>query len=84
VNRSIDEGDTAKFQGIEITPAGKADISWMVNNVEVSKDKKFSFAPKKGGEFAIRLKVTYNGDSSVRSTKVVVNPSTYTLTLIPG
>jgi hypothetical protein len=74
----IDEGDTAKFQGIEITPASKATISWTVDNVEVSKDKKFSFAPKKGGEFTIKLKVTYNGDSSVRSTKVLVNPSTYT------
>jgi hypothetical protein len=74
----IDEGDTAKFANIEVTPAGKAEISWMVNNVEVSKDKKFNFAPKAGGEFTIKLKVTYNGDSSVRSTKVLVNPSTYT------
>lgn len=74
----IDEGDTAKFANIEVTPAGKADISWMVNNVEVSKDKKFNFAPKAGGEFTIKLKVTYKGDSSVRSTKVLVNPSTYT------
>jgi hypothetical protein len=74
----IDEGDTAKFNGIEITPAKEAAISWMVNNVEVSKDKKFSFAPKSGGEFTIKLKVTYNGDSTVRSTKVLVNPSTYT------
>ncbi len=74
----IDEGDTAKFTNIEVTPAGKATISWTVNNEEVSKDKKFSFAPKSGGEFTIKLKVTYNGDSSVRSTKVLVNPSTYT------
>jgi hypothetical protein len=74
----IDEGDTAKFTNIEVTPAGKATISWMVNNVEVSKDKKFNFSPKGGGEFTIKLKVTYNGDSSVRSTKVLVNPSTYT------
>lgn len=74
----IDEGDTAKFTNIEVTPAGKADISWQVNNVEVSKDKKFNFSPKGGGEFTIKLKVTYNGDSSVRSTKVLVNPTTYT------
>ncbi|GAA4312214.1 hypothetical protein GCM10023149_07490 [Mucilaginibacter gynuensis] len=74
----IDEGDTAKFTGIEITPADKATISWMVNNVEVSKEKKFSFAPTSGGEYTIKLKVAYNGDSSVRSTKVLVNPSTYT------
>jgi hypothetical protein len=74
----LNEGDTAKFNGIEVTPAGKADVSWMVDGVEVSKDKKFSFAPKKGGEFVIKLKVSYNGDSSVRSTKVLVSPSTYT------
>lgn len=75
---TIEEGDTVKFTGIEISPAGKADISWLVNNVEVSKDKKFSFSPKGGGKFAIRLKVTYNGDSSVRKTTVVINPKTYT------
>jgi hypothetical protein len=76
--QTIEEGDTAKFTGIEISPAGKADISWLVNNVEVSKDKKFTFSPKGGGKFAIRLKVTYNGDSSVRKTTVVINPKTYT------
>ncbi|MBD1363201.1 glycoside hydrolase family 18 protein [Mucilaginibacter sp. ZT4R22] len=74
----ISEGDTAKFTGVEITPADKAVVSWQVNNVEVSKDKKFVFAPKAGGEFTIKLKVTYNGDSTVRSTKVLVNPTTYT------
>ncbi|MES2265671.1 MAG: glycosyl hydrolase family 18 protein [Bacteroidota bacterium] len=74
----INEGDTAKFNGIEVTPAGKATISWIVDGIEVSKDKKFAFAPAKGGEFSIKLKVSYNGDSSVRSTKVLVNPSTYT------
>jgi hypothetical protein len=41
--QTIEEGDTAKFTGIEISPAGKADISWMVNNVEVSKDKSLNF-----------------------------------------
>lgn len=76
--QTIEEGDTAKFTGIEISPAGKADISWLVNNVEVSKDKQFKFSPKGGGKFAIRLKVTYNGDSSVRKTTVVINPKTYT------
>jgi hypothetical protein len=74
----INEGDSAKFHGLEVTPAGKAVVSWMVDGVEVSKDKKFAFAPTKGGEFTIKLKVSYNGDSSVRSTKVLVNPSTYT------
>lgn len=76
--QTINEGDTAKFVGVEISPADKADISWLVNNVEVSKDKKFAFAPKGGGKFAIRLKVTYNGDSTVRKTSVVINPKTYT------
>jgi hypothetical protein len=76
--QTIEEGDTAKFTGIEISPANKADISWLVNNVEVSKDKKFAFSPKGGGKFAIRLKVTYNGDSTVRKTTVVINPKTYT------
>jgi hypothetical protein len=38
-------------------------------------DNKRVFA---GGEFTIKLVVSYNGDTSSRSTKVLVNPSTYT------
>ncbi|MDP9075977.1 MAG: glycoside hydrolase family 18 protein [Bacteroidota bacterium] len=78
-NRIISEGETAKFSGIQYTPAGKVKISWLVNGVQASSDTAFNFKPTGGGEFTIKLKITYNGDSSVRSTKVLVNPTTYTL-----
>jgi Glycosyl hydrolases family 18 len=74
----INEGDTAKFTGLQYTPADKIKISWMVNNVPTASGTSFDFKPSAGGEFTIKLVVTYNGDSSVRSTKVLVNPSTYT------
>jgi hypothetical protein len=78
-NRIISEGASAKFSGIQFTPAGKVSISWMVNGKQASTDTTFTFKPTGGGEFTIKLKVTYNGDSTVRSTKVLVNPTTYTL-----
>jgi len=74
----INAGDTAKFNGVLYTPANKVKISWQVNNVQMGTDTSFNFKPTTGGEFTIKLKVTYNGDSTVRSTKVLVNPSTYT------
>jgi len=74
----INAGDTAKFHGVQYTPANKVKISWLVNNVQMSTDTAFNFKPTSGGEFTIKLLVTYNGDSTSRSTKVLVNPSTYT------
>ena len=73
----INEGDTAKFTGLQYTPADKVKINWMVNNKPTATGTSFNFKPTTGGEFTIKLVVTYNGDSSVRSTKVLVNPSTY-------
>jgi hypothetical protein len=74
----INEGDTAKFIGLQYTPADKVKINWMVNDSLASTATSFNFKPSTGGEFTIKLVVSYNGDTSSRSTKVLVNPSTYT------
>jgi hypothetical protein len=74
----INTGDTAKFHKLQFTPANKVKVSWLVNNVQASTDTAFYFKPTTGGEFAIKLIVTYNGDTTSRSTKVLVNPSSYT------
>lgn len=74
----IKEGATANFSGILFSPAGKVKISWKVNGKEMSTDTGFKFKPDAGGEYVIKLDVTYNGDSTSRQTKVVVSPTTYT------
>jgi hypothetical protein len=74
----INAGDTAKFYKLQFTPANKVKVSWLVNNIQASTDTAFYFKPTTGGEFTIKLVVTYNGDTTSRSTKVLVNPSTYT------
>jgi hypothetical protein len=74
----INEGDTAKFDGLKFSPADKVKISWKVNGKEMSSAPAFKFSPSAGGEYTIKLDVTYNGDSTSRQTKVLVNPSTYT------
>lgn len=77
-NQIIDEGKTADFSGVLFTPAKKVKISWQVNGKETSTDESFKFTPTAGGEYTIKLVATYNGDSTSRQTKVLVNPSTYT------
>ncbi|MDE1191826.1 MAG: glycosyl hydrolase family 18 protein [Arachidicoccus sp.] len=74
----INEGDTAKFIDLQYTPVNKVQIKWFVNDSLASTDTAFSFCPKTGGEFSIKLVVTYNGDTSSRQTSVLVNPSKYT------
>ncbi len=74
----INEGATANFNGLQFSPANKVKISWKVNGKEMSSDTAFAFKPTAGGEYIIKLDVTYNGDSTSRQTKVLVNPSTYT------
>lgn len=77
-NQIINEGTSASFSGVLFTPAGKVKISWQVNGKEMSADPAFKFTPTAGGEYTIKLVATYNGDSTSRQTKVLVNPSTYT------
>jgi hypothetical protein len=74
----INEGATANFNGLQFSPASKVKISWKVNGKEMSTDTAFAFKPTAGGEYTIKVDVTYNGDSTSRQTKVLVNPSTYT------
>jgi hypothetical protein len=77
-NQIIDEGTSASFAGVLFTPANKVKISWQVNGKEMSANPSFKFTPTAGGEYTIKLVATYNGDSTSRQTKVLVNPSTYT------
>ena len=74
----INEGQTAVFNGLAFSPAKKVKISWKVNDKEMSTDTAFNFKPTAGGEFTIKLDVSYNGETTSRSTKVLVSPSTYT------
>jgi hypothetical protein len=74
----ISEGRTASFNGLSFTPAKEVKISWKVDGKEMSTDTAFKFKPTAGGEFTIKLDVTYNGETTSRSTKVLVSPSVYT------
>jgi hypothetical protein len=73
----INEGQTAVFNGLAFSPAKQVKISWKVNDKEMSTDTAFNFKPTTGGEFTIKLDVSYNGETTSRSTKVLVSPSTY-------
>jgi len=74
----INEGQTAVFNGLAFSPAKQVKISWKVNDKEMSTDTAFNFKPATGGEFTIKLDVSYNGETTSRTTKVLVSPSTYT------
>src|ERR1700712_5268166 len=67
----INEGDTASYDGLLFSPAGKVKITWTVNDSVASTDTVFHFAPKTGGEFKIVLTATYNGLSSIRTSTVL-------------
>lgn len=74
----INEGDTASYTGLLFSPAGKVKIEWKVNGEVKSTDTVFRFSPAAGGEFKIDLEVSYGGLSTVRTSTVLVKPSTYT------
>lgn len=74
----INEKDTAVFNNLKFSPAGKVNITWYVNDKAATHDTVFNFVPQTGGEFKIRLEAEYNGVKSVRTSEVIVKPSTYT------
>lgn len=76
--RIINEGETANFTGLAFSPASKVQISWKVNDKEMSTDTAYKFKPAAGGEYTVKLDVTYQGTTTSRSTKVLVSPTTYT------
>ncbi|SDF52168.1 Chitinase, GH18 family [Mucilaginibacter pineti] len=77
-SRIINEGETAKFTGLAFSPASKVQISWLVDGKQMSTDTAYQFKPDAGGEYTIKLNVVYNGDTTSRQTKVLVNPTNYT------
>lgn len=74
----LNQGDTAHYTGLLFSPAGKVKITWKVNDVVASTDTVFHFVPTGGGEFKIVLEASYNGLSTIRTSTVLVKPSTYT------
>lgn len=74
----INEGQTANFTGLLFSPANQVKVSWKVNDKEVSTDTAFKFKPVGGGEFTVKLDVSYGGQTTSRQTKVLVSPGTYT------
>lgn len=79
----INQGDTAVYNNLKFSPAGKVTINWYVNDKIVSHDTTFKFVPTTGGEFRIKLEVEYNGLKSIRTSDVVVKPNTYTRNNFP-
>jgi hypothetical protein len=74
----LDEGQSAVYNGLLFSPAGKVKISWKVNGVEKSTDTAFTFKPTAGGEYKIVLEASYGGLTSTRTSTVLVKPATYT------
>ncbi|POY37945.1 hypothetical protein C3K47_05325 [Solitalea longa] len=78
-SRIISEGESAVYNGITYSPSGGMSVSWLVNDVQVSTDTAYTFKPTEGGEYTIVLRVTTpNGDTTSRTSKVLVNPTNYT------
>lgn len=78
----INQGDSVDFSDVSVSPAQKVKISWMVDGEKIYDSLDFKFSPASGGEFKIKLEVSYNGDTTSRVTSVLVNPSTYKLNSI--
>lgn len=79
----INAGDTAVYDNLKYSPAGKVTIDWYVNDEIISHDTTFNFVPTTGGEFKIKLAVTYNGLTSIRTSEVLVKPSEYVRKVFP-
>lgn len=78
LSRIINEGESAVYEGLAFTPTDKIQTIWTVNNEQVSTDPSYTFTPTEGGEFEIVLKAIANGDTSIRKSKVLVNPTNFT------
>jgi len=74
----LNEGESAVYNGLLFSPAGKVNISWTVDGVVKSTDTAFTFTPTAGGEYKIVLTAEYGGLKSIRTSTVLVKPSAYT------
>ncbi|MFT3749289.1 MAG: glycosyl hydrolase family 18 protein [Agriterribacter sp.] len=74
----INEGDTAVYNNLKFSPAGKVNVTWLVNDDISGTDTAFNFTPREGGVYSITLQAEYNGLTSVRKSQVIVKPSSYT------
>ena len=66
------------FSGLKFSPGGKVAISWKINDTEVSTDPNYTFVSEQGGDFRIKLDVSYEGTTISRYRDVFVVPPTYT------
>jgi len=71
-------GQTVDFSGLSYSPADLAQISWKVNDKEVSTIKDYKFIPTEGGDFRVKLDVSYQGKTSSRFADFFVLPNSYT------
>lgn len=74
----LNEGQSAVYNGLLFSPAGKVNISWKVNDVVKSTDTAFTFTPIGGGEYKIVVEAEYGGLKTIRTSTVLVKPATYT------
>jgi hypothetical protein len=76
--RVLSIGQSYNFTGLQFSPAGKAAISWKVNDQEVSTAESYAFTATEGGSFRVKLDVSYNGTKTSRFRDIFVIPNTYT------
>ncbi|MBC7868258.1 MAG: hypothetical protein H7X88_12055 [Gloeobacteraceae cyanobacterium ES-bin-316] len=74
----LNEGESAIYNRLLFSPAGKVNISWKVNDVIKSTDTAFTFTPTAGGEYKIVVEAEYGGLKTLRTSTVLVKPSAYT------
>lgn len=74
----LNQGESAVYNGLLFSPAGKVNISWKVNDEVKSRDTAFTFTPVAGGEYRIVLEAEYGGLKTIRTSTVLVKPASYT------
>jgi len=70
--KTIQQGDTVKYDGLLYSPADKVSISWKVNDKEVSTDTKYYFIGTTPGDYVITLDVSFQGNSANRTSLITV------------
>lgn len=76
--RVLSIGQSFSFAGLQYSPAGQVNISWKVNDKEVSTAENYVFTATEGGVYKVKLDITYNGYTTSRNRDFFVIPDTYT------
>ncbi|MCK7555150.1 glycosyl hydrolase family 18 protein [Chitinophaga sedimenti] len=75
--RILNIGQTMSFTGLKFSPAGKASLSWKVNDKEVATGETYEFTPTQGGDYIISVNASWEGKTATRNRRVFVIPDTY-------